>query len=69
MYHSHVDLTKFVNRAREIEECKEHEVKSMFDIIKNNSVNNIATITNVDLFIKSWKRTLKLKQIINGKHI
>jgi len=31
----------------------------MFATLKANSVDNIATITNVDLFISSWKDLFK----------
>jgi hypothetical protein len=37
------------------------EVNLMFATLKANSVDNIATITNVDLFINSWKEELKKK--------
>ena len=39
----------------------EEEVDIMFDILKKNSVDNKITITNVDLFIKSWKEEFKKK--------
>jgi hypothetical protein len=39
----------------------EEEVNEMFDILKRNSIDNIATITNVDLFIDSWKKQFKKK--------
>ena len=37
----------------------EEEVNLMFATLKANSVDNIATITNVDLFISSWKDLFK----------
>ncbi len=37
------------------------EVNNMFNILKNNSINNVATISNVDLFIDSWKKQFKKK--------
>ena len=37
----------------------EEEVNNIFDTLKRNSIDNVATITNVDLFIKSWKREFK----------
>ena len=37
----------------------EDEVNLMFATLKANSVDNIATITNVDLFISSWKDSFK----------
>jgi hypothetical protein len=37
----------------------EEEVNLMFATLKANSVDNIATITNVDLFISSWKDSFK----------
>jgi hypothetical protein len=58
-FKSHVDLTKYVEKAREID--KQDVYNEMFDTLKRNSVDNVATITNVDLFIKSWKRELKKK--------
>jgi hypothetical protein len=39
----------------------EEEVDNMFATLKINSVNNVATITNVDLFISSWKKQFKKK--------
>ena len=39
----------------------EEEVNLMFDTLKENSIDNVATITNVDLFISSWKRQFKKK--------
>ena len=39
----------------------EEEVNNMFATLKINSVNNVATITNVDLFISSWKKQFKKK--------
>jgi hypothetical protein len=39
----------------------EEEVNNMFATLKINSVNNVATITNVDLFISSWKKQFKNK--------
>jgi len=39
----------------------EKEVNNMFATLKINSVNNVATITNVDLFISSWKKQFKKK--------
>jgi hypothetical protein len=37
----------------------EEEVNLMFATLKANSIDNIATITNVDLFISSWKDLFK----------
>lgn len=37
------------------------EVDKMFETLKLYSVKNVATITNVDLFISSWKREFKKK--------
>ena len=34
-------------------------VEEMFSTLKRNSVDNIATIHNIDLFIKSWTREFK----------
>ncbi len=39
----------------------EEEVNIMFDTLKKNSIDNVATITNVDLFISSWKKQFKKK--------
>ena len=39
----------------------EEVINEMFDTLKRNAVNNVATITNIDLFISSWKRELKNK--------
>lgn len=58
-FKSHVDLTKYVEKAREID--SQDVYSEMFDTLKRNSVDNVATITNVDLFISSWKRELKNK--------
>lgn len=58
-FKSHVDLTKYVEKAREID--SQDVYNEMFDTLKRNSVNNVATITNVDLFIKSWSREFKKK--------
>jgi hypothetical protein len=58
-FKSHVDLTKYVEKAREID--KQDVYDEMFNTLKRNSVDNSVTITNVDLFISSWKRELKNK--------
>lgn len=58
-FKSHVDLTKYVQKAREID--SQDVYNEMFDTLKRNSVDNVATITNVDLFIKSWSREFKKK--------
>ena len=39
----------------------EEEVNKMFDTLKRNSVDNVAIIHNVDLFISSWKQEFKKK--------
>ncbi len=39
----------------------EEDLNKMFDTLQRNSVDNVATITNVDLFINSWKREFKKK--------
>lgn len=39
----------------------EEEVNEMFDTLKRNSIDNVATINNVDLFISSWKQQFKKK--------
>jgi hypothetical protein len=33
-------------------------LRNLFNIIEKNSINNKCTITNVDLFLKSWKRDM-----------
>jgi hypothetical protein len=40
----------------------EEEVNNMFDTLKRNSIDNAVTISNVDLFIDSWKREFKNKK-------
>ena len=39
----------------------EEDINDMFDTLKQNSIDNAVTITNVDLFISSWKREFKKK--------
>ena len=39
----------------------EEEVNEMFDTLKRNSIDNVSTISNVDLFISSWKQEFKKK--------
>jgi len=39
----------------------EEAVNEMFDTLKRNSIDNIATISNVHLFIDSWKKQFKKK--------
>jgi len=39
----------------------EADLNKLFDTLKRNSVDNVATITNVDLFINSWQREFKKK--------
>ena len=39
----------------------EEEVNKLFETLKQNSIDNVAIISNVDLFIKSWKREFKKK--------
>ena len=39
----------------------EEEVNKMFDTLKRNSIDNVAIIHNVDLFISSWKQEFKKK--------
>ena len=38
---------------------KNKKIKLLFKTLKNNSIDNKAIISNVDLFIKSWKREIK----------
>jgi hypothetical protein len=52
------------HNAKEMEKQQgysEEEVNKMFDTLKINSVDNVATIHNVDLFISSWKQEFKNK--------
>ena len=55
-----------IEQAKEMEReqigYSEEEVNEMFNTLKRNSIDNVATITNVDLFITSWKREFKNKQ-------
>jgi hypothetical protein len=37
----------------------EDELNDMFETLRRNSVDNVATITNVNLFINSWKKEFK----------
>ena len=39
----------------------EEDINIMFDTLKENSIDNKITITNVDLFISSWKKQFKNK--------
>ena len=39
----------------------EDDINIMFDTLKENSIDNKITITNVDLFISSWKKQFKNK--------
>ena len=53
-------------QAKEMEKQQERsyseeEVNEMFDTLKRNSIDNVATISNVDLFISSWKQEFKKK--------
>lgn len=58
-------LTELEEQAKEMEKeqqgYSEEDINEMFDTLKRNSVDNVAKITNVDLFINSWKRELKNK--------
>lgn len=47
-----IDVAKW--QAKEMY-CKK-SVNEMFDTLKRNSVNNSAIITDIDLFIDSWKK-------------
>jgi D-arabinose 1-dehydrogenase-like Zn-dependent alcohol dehydrogenase len=37
----------------------EDELNDMFETLRRNSVDNVATITDVNLFINSWKKEFK----------
>ena len=58
-------MYELLERAKEMEKKQigysEEEVNKMFDTLKRNSIDNVSTITNVDLFITSWKREFKNK--------
>jgi hypothetical protein len=60
------DIDELIIKAKEMEKeqigYSEEEVNEMFNTLKRNSIDNVATITNVDLFITSWKREFKNKQ-------
>lgn len=53
----------FIEGAKWMQEksYNEEEVNEMFDTLKRNSIDNVATISNVDLFISSWKQEFKNK--------
>ena len=58
-----VPIDAFINGTKWQQErsYSEEEVNKMFDTLKINSVDNVATIHNVDLFISSWKQEFKKK--------
>ena len=56
-----VEYDMIIEGARWQQEISEEEVNSLFDTLKSNSIDNVVTITNVDLFINSWKKQLKKK--------
>jgi hypothetical protein len=51
----------FIAGAKWQQERNYSDVENMFDTLKRNSIDNVATITNVDLFISSWKQKFKNK--------
>ena len=59
-------MYELLARAKEMEKNQivysEDAVNKMFDTLKRNSIDNVSTITNVDLFITSWKREFKNTQ-------
>jgi len=52
---------EIANLKRQIKNLKNKnkKIKLLFKTLKNNSIDNKAIISNVDLFIKSWKREIK----------
>jgi len=56
-----LSATKRINyfNSRHIQQKSVDQINLMFTLLKENSINNVATITNVDLFISSWKRQFK----------
>ena len=56
-------MKRFIEGAKWIQErsYSEENVNIMFNTLKENSIDNKVTITNVDLFISSWKEELKNK--------
>jgi hypothetical protein len=60
MKYNKIDMIEFAKWQQEKSYSKE-EVDNMFDTLKRNSIDNVATIANVDLFIRSWKREFKNK--------
>jgi hypothetical protein len=52
---SMIDLAKWQAERMYSKEA----VEEMFATLKRNSVDNIATIHNIDLFIESWTREFK----------
>ncbi len=60
MKYNKIDMIEFAKWQQEKSYSKE-EVDNMFDTLKRNSIDNVATIANVDLFIRSRKREFKNK--------
>jgi hypothetical protein len=52
---------EYLLKKQDKNKYSEEEVDKMFETLKLYSVKNVATITNVDLFISSWKREFKKK--------
>lgn len=55
------DYESFIAGAKWQQERNYSDIENMFDTLKRNSIDNVATITNVDLFISSWKQKFKNK--------
>lgn len=58
-------IEKIIEQAKEMEKEQikdvydKNEVNEMFNTLKKNSINNVAIIRNVDLFISRWKKQFK----------
>ena len=55
-----ISVLRYISELEE-RSYSEEEVNKMFDTLKINSVDKVATIHNVDLFISSWKQEFKKK--------
>lgn len=56
-----IDVCKEIIKLQEEISYSKEEVNEMFETLKRNSVDNVLTINNVDLFISSWKKQFKNK--------
>jgi len=55
-----ISVLRYISELEE-RSYSEEEVNKMFDTLKRNSIDNVAIIHNVDLFISSWKQEFKKK--------